>query len=172
MLSIFLSHRWNVSSVRRNKRCRIFCPVKQSMLGIFLSQIKPSWLTGRYKPISHHIFFSLQSKPFPSEGENVCDSAVAQGGAGKDSLEWGARMKSAIMEKGVREKSQKTGVIVSSTLAAVALDKTPLFCVTLEVSHTGGCLPSPAVLIVPSWTENKTRTEEGPTDQLQFVSTV
>ena len=40
-------------------------------------------------------------------------------------------MKSAIMEKGVREKSQKTGVIVSSTLAAVALDKTPLFCVTL-----------------------------------------
>ena len=136
MLSIFLGHRWNVSSVKRNKRCRIFCPVKQSMLGIFLSQIKPSWLTGRYKPITHHIFFSLQSKPFPSEGENVCDSAVAQGVAGKDWLEWGARMKSAIMEKGVREKSQKTGVIVSSTLAAVVLDKTPLFCVTLEVSHT------------------------------------
>ena len=59
-------------------------------------------------------------------------------------------MKSAIMEKGVREKSQKTGVIVSSTLASVALDKTPLSCVTLEVSHTGGCLPSPAVLIVSS----------------------
>ena len=34
-------------------------------------------------------------------------------------------MKSAIMEKGVREKSQKTGVIVSSTLASVALDKNP-----------------------------------------------